>query len=140
MYYHLKRLHQVYERWKTMSIVREKDVSKKERQVNHLVNLVEKQTRTQRYLEEHSDNSSSLQNLEHAKQLNQERLLEINNLKNILAHGNNVNNNYKLNTEKRLLYTEGYLNHNADHMSDLSFKNAKAKQENRKNQLDQFKI
>jgi len=140
LYYHLKRLHQVYERWKTMSIVREKDVSKKERQVNHLVNLVEKQTRTQRYLEGHFDNSSSLQNLEHAKQLNQERLLEINNLKNILAYGNNVNNNYKLNTEKRLLYTEGYLNHNADHMSDQSFKNAKVKQENRKNQLDQFKI
>jgi len=123
-----------------MSIIREDDVYKKERQVNQLVNLVEKQIRTQRHLEEHSDISSSQQNLEHAKELNRERQTEIDNLKNILVYGNNINNNYKNNTEKRLLYTEGYLNHNADHMSEQSFKNTKAKQENRKNQLDQFEM
>ena len=112
---------------------------KKEGRVNHLVNLVEKQIRTQRHLEEHSDLSSSQDNLEHAKELNRELQEEIENLKNILAHGENVNNDYKQNTEKRLLYTEGYLNHNADHMDNQSFKNAKEKQENRKSQLDQLK-
>ena len=111
----------------------------KERRVDHLVNLVEKQTRTERHLEEHSDISSSPENIEHAKQVNEERQKEIENLKNILAHGENYNNNYKENTEKRLLYSEGYLNHNAEHMDDKSFKNAKAKQEHRKEQLDQIK-
>jgi hypothetical protein len=122
-----------------MSTIRDNEKCKKEGRVNHLVNLVEKQTRTQRHLEEHSDISSSPENLEHAKELNRERQAEIENLKNILANGENVNNNYKDNTEKRLLYTEGYLNHNADHMDNQSFKNAKEKQENRKNQLDQLK-
>lgn len=111
----------------------------KERRVDHLVNLVEKQTRTERHLEEHSDISKSPENIEHAKQLNDERQSEIENLKNILARGENVNNNQKENTEKRLLYSEGYLNHNAEHMDKKSFKNAKAKQEHRKEQLDQMK-
>jgi hypothetical protein len=107
--------------------------------VEHLVNLVEKQTRTERHLEEHSDISHSPDNIEHAKQVNEERQGEIDNLKNILAHGENCNNDYKENTEKRLIYTEGYLNHNAEHMDEKSFKNAKEKQEHRKEQLDQLK-
>ena len=111
----------------------------KERRVDHLVNLVEKQTRTERHLEEHSDISSSPDNIEHAKQVNEERQSEIDNLKNILAHGENFNNDHKENTEKRLLYSEGYLNHNAEHMDETTFKNAKAKQEHRKEQLDQLK-
>lgn len=111
----------------------------KERRVEHLVNLVERKTRTERHLEEHSDISSSPENLEHAKRVNEERENEIDNLKNILAHGENYNNSHKENTEKRLRYTEGYLNHNAEHMDDKSFKNAKQKQEHRKEQLDQMK-
>lgn len=111
----------------------------KERRVDHLINLVEKQTRTERHLEEHSDISKSPENIEHAKQVNEERRDEINNLKNILVHGEDYNNNHKENTEKRLLYTEGYLNHNADHMDGESFTNTKIKQEHRKEQLDQMK-
>ena len=110
-----------------------------ERRVEHLVNLVEAQTRTERHLEEHSDISKSPENIHHAKTVNQEREQEIQNLKNILAHGENYNNNQKENTEKRLRYAEGYLNHNAEHMKDEDFKNAKAKQEHRKEQLDQMK-
>ncbi len=111
----------------------------RERRVDHLVNLVEKQTRTERHLEEHSDIARSPANIDHAKWVNEERQDEIDNLKNILAHGENVNNDYKENTEKRLLYSEGYMNHNADHMDPETFKNAKAKQEHRKEQLDQLK-
>lgn len=122
-----------------MSVDRDCEDFKRERRVDHLVNLVEKKTRTERHLEEHSDISSSQENIDHAKEVNKEREGEIENLKNILAHGENYNNNYKENTEKRLLYTEGYLNHNAEHMDNASFKNAKAKQEHRKEQLDQMK-
>ncbi len=118
---------------------RDRKQLEQERRVEHLVNLVERQTRTERHLEEHSDISSSPENIEHAKSINEERKNEIENLKNILAHGENYNNKHKENTEKRLVYSEGYLNHNAEHMDEQSFKNAKAKQEHRKEQLDQLK-
>jgi hypothetical protein len=109
-----------------------------ERRIDHLVNLVERQTRTERHLEQHSDISSSPENIDHAKQVQAERQQEIDNLKNKIAYGENISNNYKENTEKRLLYTEGYLNHNADHMDEKTFENSKRKQEHRKEQLDSF--
>ncbi len=132
-------LKKCFERWEGMSINRDSEELKKERRVDHLINLVEKQTRTERHLEEHSDISSSPNNIEHAKRINEERQDEISNLKNILSHGENCNNDCKENTEKRLRYAEGYLNHNSEHMDDKSFKNAKEKQEHRKEQLDQLK-
>jgi hypothetical protein len=113
--------------------------NEKERRVDHLINLVEKQTRTERHLEEHSDISSSQENVDHAKHLNEKREEEIQNIKNILSHGENYNNDYRENTEKRMKYAEGYLNHNADHMDSQDYENAKAKQEHRKEQLDQLK-
>lgn len=110
-----------------------------EKRVEHLINLVEKKTRTQRHLEEHSDIAHSQENIEHAKKVNEERQNQIDNLKNILSYGENYNNDQKANTQKRLLYSEGYLNNNAAHMDDESFNNAKIKQEHRKEQLDQLR-
>ena len=105
--------------------------------VDNLINLVEKQTRTERHLEEHSDISSSPENIEHAKKVNQDRQHEIENIKNILADGEQKN--IIKNTEKRMRNTGGYLNNNADHMNSQDLKNAQAKQEHRKEQLDQMK-
>lgn len=110
-----------------------------ERRVDHLVNIVEKQTRTERHLEENSDISSSPENIEHVLELQQDRQKEIENLKNILAHGDNSNRNQIENTEKRFVYTEGYLNHNADHMDKEAFKNAMERQRHRKEELDSMK-
>lgn len=110
-----------------------------ERRVEHLVNLVEAHTRTERHLEEHSDIAKSPENIEHAKKVNKEREHEIQNLKNILSKGESSNNNQKENTEKRLRYAEGYMKHNADRMSAETLKNTKEKQEHRKEQLDQLK-
>lgn len=110
-----------------------------ERRIDQITNLVEKQTRTERHLEQHSDISSSPENVEHVKQIQKERQCEIDHLKDKIAHGDNSSNNYKKNTEKRLLYTEGYLNHNADHMDKETFQNAMAKQQHRKEQLDSLK-
>lgn len=109
-----------------------------ERRIEHLANIVEKQTRTERHLEQHSDISSSPENIEHAKKIQEERQDEIEHLKNKVAYGENYSNNQKENTEKRLTFTEGYLNHNADHMSQKDIKNAEKKQEHRKEQLDSF--
>lgn len=111
-----------------------------ERRVNHLVNLIEKSTRTRRHLEEHSDISKSQENIEHAKQIQNERKNQIDNLKNIIAYGDaSSKEKHMKNTEKRFLYTEGYLNNNADHMDEETFRKAKEKQENRKEQLDSYK-
>lgn len=107
-----------------------------ERRIENIETLVEKQTRTERHLEEHSDISHSPKNIQHAKEVQRERQSEIDHLKDKIVYGDNVSNNQKENTEKRLVYTEGYLNHNADHMSSQDFQNAKAKQERRKEQLD----
>lgn len=109
-----------------------------ERRIDHLVNLVERQTRTERHLEQHSDISKSKENIRHAKELQSQRQQEIENLKNKIAYGDNASNNYKENTEKRLLYTEGYLNHNAEGMDEETFKNTKRKQEHRKEELDRL--
>ncbi len=110
-----------------------------ERRVEHLCNLVEKKTRTERHLKEHSDISSSPGNIEHAKELQREREQEIENLKDILSHGENAKNRQYENTQKRFLYTEGYLNHNAGRMEEEAFQNAKRRQENRKDQLDSMR-
>lgn len=110
-----------------------------EKRLDHLVNLVEKSTRTQRHLEEHS-HISSPENIEHAKKLQKERHDQIENLKNIIAYGDkNGKEQHLKNTEKRFLYAEGYLNNNADRMDEETFKNTKEKQEHRKEQLDSYK-
>lgn len=110
-----------------------------ERRIDHIANLVEKQTRTERHLEQHSDIASSPENIEHAKQLQQDRQCEIEHLKDKIAYGENISNNYKENTEKRYRYTEGYLNNNSDHMDQEVYENAKQKQEHRREQLDTLK-
>lgn len=110
-----------------------------ERRLDHLVNLVEKSTRTERHLEEHSDISSP-EYIEHAKEVQRERKDQIDNLKNIIAHGdNNSREKHLKNTEKRFKYAEGYLKNNADRMDEQTLKNAIEKQEHRKEQLDSYK-
>ena len=110
-----------------------------ERRIDHLRNIVEKQTRTERHLEEHGHIPRSRENLEHVKEIQRERENEIQNLKDIIAYGDQNNEKHLENTEKRFIYTEGYLNHNADHMDREAFENAKRKQEHRKEQLDNYK-
>lgn len=115
----------------------ERKASETERRVENLMNLVEKQTRTERHLEEHSDLSSSPENIEHAIKVNQNRQQEIENIKDILAHGEK--DNTIKNTEKRMRNTGGYLNNNAEQMEERALKNAQKKQENRRDQLERLK-
>mgnify|MGYP007135335987 CR=1 FL=1 len=110
-----------------------------ERRIDHLRNIVEKQTRTERHLEEHGDIPRSHENMEHVKELQRKRENEIQNLKNIIAHGEQCSNNHLENTKKRYEYTEGYLNHNADHMNKETLENTKRKQKHRREQIDQLK-
>ncbi|PKM49355.1 MAG: hypothetical protein CVV02_16325 [Firmicutes bacterium HGW-Firmicutes-7] len=106
-----------------------------EHRVDNLVDLVEKQTRTERHLEQHSEISSP-ENIQHAKEIQDERQEEINNLKNIIVTGEHSNNDQAKNVKKRYKYTEGYLKHNADTMDETTLENTKEKQAHRKEQMD----
>ncbi|HEX3078340.1 MAG TPA: hypothetical protein VHQ24_15895 [Lachnospiraceae bacterium] len=117
----------------------EQNRQENERRIDHLESLVERETRTQRHLENNRDIERTNQQMEHVQEVQQQRREEINNLKNIIVNGQHSNNNQLENLEKRYRYTEGYLNHNADHMSKDTLDNTKEKQKNRKEQMDQLK-
>ncbi|QHQ63706.1 hypothetical protein Ana3638_10185 [Anaerocolumna sedimenticola] len=121
-----------------MSNTSGKTSSENERRVDHLINLVERETRTERHLEQNSEISNP-ENLKHAKEVQQGRNEEIKNLKNIIVHGEHSNNDQVKNLEKRYEYTNGYLDHNADHMDNEALKNTVEKQEHRKDQLNSMK-
>lgn len=104
------------------------------RRIDELVNTVERYTRTERHLEQHSDIASPEQ-VEHAKEVQNEREEQIENLKNIIAYGEHSNNNEYENIEKNYNYTQGYLNHNQDHMNSSAIDKVKEKQDHRKDQM-----
>lgn len=106
--------------------------------LNELENVVEKYTRTERHLEEHSDisNDSSIHSAEE-KQRNRED--EIKSLKDKIIYGDSVPTNEKENLKKNIQYGEGYIKHNADNMNKSDLENLKDKQENRKDTLNTLK-
>ena len=102
--------------------------------INELENLVEKHTRTERHLEQHSDISSD-EALECSIEKQKKREEEINSLKSKIIFDDGGPTNEKENIEKNIFFSDGYMNHNADHMSDVDLTNLKNKQENRKDTL-----
>lgn len=111
-----------------------------ERRVENLIDIVENKTRTERHLEQHSDIGDP-DRLDHAKEIQDARDEQIENLKNAIVYGNNSKNDTKdqiSNLKDNYTFAEGYINHNGDHMSDKAYNNLKKKQENRKEQLDQL--
>lgn len=103
--------------------------------INELENVVEKHTRTERHLEQHSDISSE-EALECAKEKQRKREDEINALEYKIIFDDGGPTDERENIEKNMCFAEGYINHNADHMSDVDLRNLKNKQENRKDTLD----
>lgn len=112
------------------------DRQKKEQanRVDQLINLVEKHTRTERHLEQHSDISNP-DNLENAEEIQRKREEEIDNLKNIIAYGEHDTDEVK-NLKRNIKYTDGYLNHNKENMDSETLENTIEKQKHRKEQLD----
>lgn len=111
-----------------------------ERRVENLIDIVENKTRTERHLEQHSDIGDP-DRLDHAKEIQDAREEQIDNLKNTIVYGNNSKNDTKdqiSNLKDNYTFAEGYINHNGDHMSDKAYNNLKEKQKNRKEQLDQL--
>lgn len=108
------------------------------RRIEQLENLVEVHTRTERHLEQHSDIASEEQ-LERAKELQRIREEEIEKLENIIAYGENYDNDELKNVQKNYEYTQGYINHNIDHMDEETLKKTLEKQEHRKEQIEFLK-
>lgn len=106
-----------------------------ERRIEELMNINNRYVRTERHLEQHSDISNP-DNLEHSEQIQQERLQQMDNLKNIIAYGKHEQEDPEENLRKRMEYTDGYLNHNAQHMDKDTLEKTLEKQEHRKEQMD----
>lgn len=106
-----------------------------ERRIDELMKINNRYVRTERHLEQHSDISNP-ENLEHSEQIQEERLQQMENLKNIIAYGKHEQEDQEENLRKRLEYTDGYINHNAQNMDKETLEKTLEKQEYRKEQLD----
>ncbi|WFD08906.1 hypothetical protein [Tepidibacter hydrothermalis] len=102
--------------------------------IDDLIDLVEKHTRTERHLEQHSDISSPEQ-IEHSREIQCEREHKIENLKNIIAYGQHESDSELENLQKNYHYSQGYLDHNQEHMNEEDLERATEKQEHRKDQM-----
>jgi hypothetical protein len=102
--------------------------------MNQLMNLVEKHTRTERHLEQHSDIASP-ESVEHSEEIQKEREKEIENLKNVIVHGKHVNVDEYSNLQRNYEFTSNYLKENADHIDQNTLENTREKQENREQQM-----
>lgn len=105
-----------------------------ELRINQLMNLVEKHTRTERHLEQHSDIASP-ESIKHSEEVQRQRENEIDNLKNVIVHGKHVNVDEVENLQRNYEFTSSYLEENSDRLDSNTLRNTKEKQENREQQL-----
>lgn len=106
-----------------------------ERRVEELLNINNRYVRTQRHLEENSDIASPEQ-LKHSFKIQNDREERMENLKNLIADNTQSRSENIDALEKRIEYTGGYIEHNSEDMDPESLENAKEKQANRKEQLE----
>jgi len=109
------------------------------RRIDELVNLVDKHTRTERHLEQYSSISSP-ESIQRAKEVQQNREHQIDNLKNIISSGQHSTapSEYE-SIQKRYEYAQGYLQNNKEHINDEDLKKLEIKQEHRKERLHDYK-
>lgn len=104
------------------------------RRINQLMHIVEKHTRTERHLEQHTD-ITELQNLKHALKIQEEREQEIARLKELVVHGKHGNGNERDNLQRNFVYTSRYLDHHSGKMDEFTLQSTIEKQQHRKDQL-----
>ncbi|WP_425446154.1 hypothetical protein [Dethiothermospora halolimnae] len=104
-----------------------------ERRINELLHLMEKHTRTDRHLEQHSD-ISELESLKHTLDLQKDREKKIEHLKELIIQGHNNSDEAK-HLKRNYHYTENYLRHHEGHMDPATIKFTKEKQKHREEQM-----
>ncbi len=113
------------------------DKEKKEKQLDNLINITEKYTRTERHLEQYSHIGSE-DNKENARRKQELREKQIEDLKSAIKEEDNIQTQEEQleNLKNRYISTTGYINHNKDTMNEEMLENLEKKQENRKIQLE----
>lgn len=114
----------------------EQDNEKKERQIENLVNLVEKHTRTERHLEQYSD-IGSREGKERAREKQDVRETEMDNLKDKIVSNNNETKVEQVqNLADNYKGAQIYMEENYEKMSDERLENMQNRQQHRKEQIE----
>lgn len=111
------------------------DESKKERQLDNLVNLVENHTRSERHLEQYS-HIGNPDNKEHARKVQDIRENEIENLKEHIINSDETLEEQLRNLKDNYASSQGYINKNKDNMNKEQLQNLERRQEHRKEQIE----
>lgn len=106
-----------------------------ERRIEELLSINNRYVRTQRHLEENS-NIASLDQLKHSFEIQNDREERMENLKNIIAHGQHDQVDEVQNLKKHIEYTDHYLQHHSGHMDQDSLQKTNEKQEHRREHLN----
>lgn len=108
---------------------------KKKEQVENLMNLVERHTRTERHLEQYSEIGDK-DNKERAREKQDTREQEMQNLKNKIVNGNETKTEQAKNLIQNYNKTQEYINNNLETLTDQKLENMQNRQENRRDQME----
>jgi len=114
----------------------EQNNKQKERQVENLMNLVEKQTRTEKHLEQYSEIGNK-EDKERAREKQDVREAEMENLKDKIV-SNNTESKFKQvqNLADNYKGAQIYMEENYEKMSEERLRNMENRQQHRKDQIE----
>lgn len=112
------------------------NIEKKDKQLDNLINLVEKHTRTERHLEQYS-HIGNPENKENARRIQDVREEQIDELKDKIKGVNNTQTRQEQleNVIDKYINAQGYIINNEENMSDEQLNNMEKKQDNREIQI-----
>ena len=111
------------------------DNQKKENQVDNLMNLVERHTRTKRHLEQYSEIGSK-ENKQRAREKQDVREEEMNNLKSKLVNENETKTEQYENLAENYTRAQSYMEDNYENISQERLQNMQNRQNNRREQIE----
>ena len=111
------------------------DNQKKENQVDNLMNLVERHTRTERHLEQYSEIGSK-ENKQRAREKQDIREEEMNNLKSKLVNENETKTELYENLAENYTRAQSYMEDNYENISPERLQNMQTRQNNRREQME----
>ncbi len=113
------------------------ELEKKDRQIDNLINLVEKHTRTQRHLEQYS-HIGNPENRENAREVQNIREQQIDDLKDKIkgVTDKQTREQQLENVVEKYINAQGYIRNNEDNMSEEQLNNMERKQDNREIQIE----
>ena len=111
------------------------DNQKKENQIDNLMNLVERHTRTERHLEQYSEIGSK-ENKDRAREKQNIREEEMNNLKSKIVNENETKTEQYQNLAENYKRAQSYMEDNYENISEERLQNMQNRQNNRREQIE----